>query len=35
MADIDINQIKPYDKNAKEHTQKQILALANIVKEVG
>lgn len=30
-----IDDIKPYDKNAKEHTDKQLLQLANIVKEVG
>lgn len=27
--------VKPYDKNAKKHPKSQLLALANIVKEVG
>jgi len=30
-----IEDIKPYDKNAKDHPDSQLVALANIVKEVG
>lgn len=32
---LTINDIKPYPKNAKKHPEKQLLALANIVREVG
>ena len=35
MDQIDINNIKPYDKNAKKHPEKQLKKLAEIVKEVG
>ena len=34
MSD-EINQIKPYEKNAKQHEKKQLLQLAKIVAEVG
>lgn len=30
-----IDEVQPYGKNAKEHTDKQLLQLANIVKKVG
>lgn len=32
---IDIHQVKPYIKNAKQHPEKQIEALANVVSEIG
>src|SRR3990167_9216249 len=32
---VQFDDVKPYDKNAKEHTDKQLLQLAEIVKEVG
>lgn len=32
---LNINDIKPYEKNAKKHPESQLLALANIVQEVG
>lgn len=32
---IDITLIKPYEKNAKRHTQKQITQVANSIKEFG
>lgn len=35
MKKLTINDIKPYAKNAKKHPEKQLLALANIVREVG
>ena len=31
----DAVQIKPYDKNPKEHTKKQLFQIAKIVAEVG
>lgn len=31
----DVIQIKPYDKNTKQHEKKQLLQLAKIVAEVG
>ena len=35
IFDIDINQIKPYEKNAKKHPAEQIGRIANSIREFG
>lgn len=35
LNNIDINQLKPYKKNAKKHSKEQISKIADSIKEVG
>ena len=34
-SSLQIEDVRPYEQNAKEHTNKQLLQLANVVREVG